>query len=133
MLQFRLDLYIRAGSAGAGFALVDTVTVGCTITRGVVQDLAGKTAKGKTSKGEDLSNVYQCIYWYNNIFRCWGHYDRTWKPLVNIMVTVVVFVCALSAAVTGVLSVCLAYWRGPKVIKVSRAEMKQYNENVPSE
>lgn len=127
LLQFQLDIYIRSPpiQARGGFVRVATTTVGCTITRGVVQDLAGKTQAGDQVKGEDLSDLYQCLYWYNNIFRCWGHYDRKWKLFVNLLATSAVILSALGAAITGVIAVCLAYLRGPKVTEISRSQIKE--------
>jgi hypothetical protein len=127
-LEVTLDLYIPAGSNGAGFARVSTITTGCTITRGVVQDLAGREPGGKADYSVDLSGYYECVYWYNNIFRCWGHYDRTWKLLVNLMTTITVIIGALFAVFTGILAVCVSYLRGRKTVELSRSDLQSVVE-----
>jgi len=122
-LQVTLDLYIPAGTNGKGFAKVSSITTACTITRGVVEDLAQRSPGGKADYTQDLSQKYQCLYWYNNIFRCWGHYDRKWKLFVNLLLTSAVGISALVALVSGIFAVLHAYLKPSSTMDIKRSDL----------
>lgn len=122
-LQVTLDLYIPAGGNGKGFVKVSSITTACTITRGVVEDLAQRSPGGKADYTQDLSQNYQCLYWYNNIFRCWGHYDRKWKLFVNLLLTSAVGIAALLALLSGIYAVLYAWLKPSKTMDIKRSDL----------
>lgn len=121
-IQMQLQLYIPAGVQG-GWVLVDQVTSSCAITMGVVSDLAGKGREGDEDFVVSLKNYHVCIYWYQNLFYCFGHYDKRWKLVVNLIVTVLTLLMALLLAVSGVVACVLVHIRGEEVVKIASSEV----------
>lgn len=122
-----LTLYIPVTNApnatsGAGFLRVDQLQTGCTITRGVVPDTSLLENRTGTDRVQDISNQYICYYWYENLYRCWGHYSRTWMLIVNLLMSVTLFIGAVALVITGI----LAYLR-------VRAQGKKLRSKVPAE
>lgn len=115
-IEVLLQLYVPAGVQG-GYVLVDELVSGCTITRGVVQDLAGKGREGDDNFVVDLSKYRVCIYWYENLYTCWGHYDETWKLVVSLIVYITVFLIVLLAAGTAIALVISNWFRADNNIK----------------
>lgn len=124
-LEVTLDLYIPAGRLGEGYVKVDSILIGCTITRGVVQDLAQRSPGGKADYTQDLSNLYQCLYYYNNIFRCFGHYDRKWKLVVNLLLTGTAVIVTITAVVSGIIAVIRNYTKPSKTLDIKRSDLSE--------
>jgi hypothetical protein len=90
-MRVNLTLYVPVPTNGqsglSGVVMVDNVTTGCTITRGVAAGTSTFENRTGNNATQVREAVYTCNYWYQPVWHCWGHYRSFYMLFINLLIT----------------------------------------------